>query len=459
MTDIKEAVERLTDELLAEAEKAATTHGWAGQGAIPLHQAIQLVRSVRPEILSANEEGIIAAMPRQHAQLLRDRLNNLVAYAQNISNLSPQVVEFVAQAEALHLDLWSWGLRYKGKKLLGFDAKMAELTRLSDELARTMQVAADAATQRDAVEAIRAEADSLRLQIAAFQSESSLHAAEIAAKAEEAAAKKIEQDLQVAAIATRVEEATNSAASARARLADAQTSAEALETYYKKVEANEAKMNKAVADAAETVRRNDDESAANIKQNDEQTKALIARLEIIETEINQKLEKATGVTLFEAFGKRQEDIKKGLPVWLYSSGGVLLVSAGYSVWLLVSAGKIDTAFYVKLGFSLTFFAAITFTLRQYAKERRLEEEYAFKAAISVSLAAYRGLVEHSLEKLAPEERKEYATFLTKAVGTIFDPPTERVFGDRRSRGPTDAKVLAAVAETIKPITDLLRPVR
>lgn len=91
------------------------------------------------------------------------------------------------------------------------------------------------------------------------------------------------------------------------------------------------------------------------------------------------------------------------------------------------------------------------------KGRRWEEEYALKAAISVSLAAYRCFVEQALEKLTPEEQREYATFRTKAVGPNFDPPTERDFGDRRSREPTDSKVLAWVAKTIDPITDLMRP--
>ncbi|MCW5947715.1 MAG: hypothetical protein KIT74_11875 [Fimbriimonadales bacterium] len=446
MTEIKEFAERLNDELLESALKTSNENGWAGQGAIPLEQAISLVRAMGPEILAAYDEGIIDAMPRQFAQTLRERLSNMVSYAQNTANGTPQVSEFISQAESLHQELWAWGLRYKSKKLLGFDAKIAEVKRLSAELERLLKVAEEAAGQRDLFTTIRADADRISAEIADLHSQASANTAAIEAKANEAVAKQAELDTHVAAIATKLEEATSSAASAKAKLTESQTSQEALEAYYQKVEVNETKLNKVVADAA-----------AAVKKNDEETKALVARLVGVEEDIKQKLEKATGVTLFEAFGKRQADIKKGLPVWLYVSGGVLAVSAAYSVWLLLTADKIDTAFYVKLGFSLTFFAAITFTLRQYAKERRLEEEYAFKAAISVSLAAYRGLVEQALEKLTPEERTEYATFLTKAVGTIFDPPTERVFGDRRSRGPTDSKVLASVAETIKPITDLMKP--
>lgn len=446
MTEIKDLAERLTDEILKSMAKISDQNGWSTQGAVPLDQAIGIVRDVRPQILEAYELGIIDAMPRQLVQQLRDRLSNLLSYAQNTVNGSPQVSEFVSQAEALNQDLWTWGLRYRGKKLLGFDAKIADLKRLIAQADALLKVSQEAASQRDEVTTIRANAQNLLGEIEAMKAEATVQASEIAIKAGEAETKQTELETHVEAIALKQTEAESSAASAKAQLQSAQTSQQALEAYYKKVDDYEKKLNKAVVDASSTV-----------KKNDEDTKALVERLEVIEKDIRQKLEKATGVTLFEAFGKRQDAINKGLPTWLYASAGVLLLSAAYSVWLLVTADKIDVAFYVKLGFSLTFFAAVVFTVRQYGKERRLEEEYAFKAAISVSLAAYRGLVEQALEKLTPEERTEYATFLTKAVGTIFDPPTERVFGDRRSPGPTDTKVIASVAETIKPITDLIRP--
>lgn len=468
MTEIKELAERLTDELLESVVKVSDENGWSGQGTIPLGQATSVVRTIRPEILVACEEGIIDAMPRRLASTLRDRLSNMISYAQNTINGSPQVSDFVAQVEALNLDVWTWGLRYKSKKLLGFDAKIASLKNLLQKVERLTEAAEVAAGQRDAVATIRAEAESLRSQISELHTQSATNAAAIKTMADQAVAKQTELDAQIAAIATKVDEATASAASARAKLTEAQTSQEALESYYQKIEDNEKKLNKVVADAAAAVKKNDEEAKSlatmlkadatnTINKNNEDTNALVERLVLIEDDIREKLEKATGVTLFEAFGKRQADIKKGLPVWLYVSGVVLVMSAAYSVWLLLTVGDVGTSFYVKLGFSLTFFAAIAFTLRQYGRERRLEEEYAFKAAISVSLAAYRGLVEQALEKLTPEERSEYATFLTRAVGTIFDPPTERVFGDRRSRGPSDSKVIASVAETIKPITDLVRP--
>lgn len=454
MTEIKNLLERLSDDLLANARQMAEDNGWSNQGAIPFDQAIAVVQRCRGELTSAVDEGIVDAMPRQFAATLQSRLSNLASNAENTVSGSAQVSEFVSQAEALDQDVFTWGLRYKSKKLLGFDSKLAALKRLSDQLAGLLKVAEDAARQRDQVAEVLSETTRFREQFSSLLAAGATSEADLRAMAEAASAKQSELDSQIAIIASKVSEATSSAASAQAKLQEASTAQEALEAYYQKVTANESRLNKAVERAATTVQRHNQD-----------TEALIERLTEIEQDIRDKLERATGVTLFEAFGKRQEAIKKGLPRWLYASVGILLLSAGYSVWLLLSAGSGVTGsnpgvvFYVKLGFSLSFFAAVAFTLRQYSKERRLEEEYAFKAAISVSLAAYRTLVQEALENLTPEEKKEYATFLTKSIGTIFDPPTERVFGDRRSRAPSDTKVLASVAETIKPITDLMRPGR
>ena len=76
---------------------------------------------------------------------------------------------------------------------------------------------------------------------------------------------------------------------------------------------------------------------------------------------------------------------------------------------------------VPLGF------AITFCTVQY-RQRRLEEEYAFKSSVSVSLNPYRDLVHSILEKDGRvRDQSKYTDFVIGSVAGAIAPPTDKVF--------------------------------
>jgi len=60
-----------------------------------------------------------------------------------------------------------------------------------------------------------------------------------------------------------------------------------------------------------------------------------------------------------------------------------------------------------------------FCLSQYGRERRAEEEYAFKSALSLSLVPYKDLIEGLQTENADPE---YAKFLTTTISQIYTPP-------------------------------------
>jgi len=45
-------------------------------------------------------------------------------------------------------------------------------------------------------------------------------------------------------------------------------------------------------------------------------------------------------------------------------------------------------------------------------------------------------------------------FLVHSIGVIFESPTERVFGTRRTGGPTDTKIIAVLTQNLKDVKDL-----
>ena len=64
---------------------------------------------------------------------------------------------------------------------------------------------------------------------------------------------------------------------------------------------------------------------------------------------------------------------------------------------------------------------ITFTAKRYTSERRAEEEWAFKSAISVSLDPFRDLIARM--KMDGHE----TAFVERLVSEIFDNPTKRLY--------------------------------
>lgn len=63
---------------------------------------------------------------------------------------------------------------------------------------------------------------------------------------------------------------------------------------------------------------------------------------------------------------------------------------------------------------------------QYSHERKLEEEYAFKSNISISLVPYKELIEKVMIN-EPQEKVKFTAFLIEAVDRVFTPPIDRVF--------------------------------
>ena len=97
---------------------------------------------------------------------------------------------------------------------------------------------------------------------------------------------------------------------------------------------------------------------------------------------------------------------------------------------------------IPLGFAITFCAV------QYGRERRLEEEYAFKASISVSLNPYRDLVLSILSKDGSVDQGKYTEFVIDSVKNVFTSPTEKVFEGQKKESAVTSKAFKQAAEVI-----------
>jgi|GEM_PF-6093353 len=458
MSKLSDHLDRLSDELIDRAVRAAHAGGFQGASTTqPFQEGIAVLRRIRDEMRDAENQSVTDAMPYGLLRAIEGGLESVITTLNEIVAGHNNVQTFANVVDSLHVHWWSGGFRLRGKRLLGFEAKYAELVALG---ARFEDARINAHAIELMVGEIRASVDHAELALVDIKdsvNSAKSDVSQINQILSEAVSLNGMASQQSTVFASHVALAAESAATAQARAQEATTSQKALEAYYQKVDAYEQKLSDTVSGAQTSLTDLQSQAELTLKKQNDGTDALIKRLEEVEKDINSKLVRATGHTLFHAFETRQRGIQKGLNKWLWLGIALLLGASVYAWYMLRGVGDITVAFWVKLGLTFPVGLAVAFAFTQYSRERRLEEEYAFKSALSLSLEPYRKLIEDALEKLTPEERVAYAEFLTKSIGTIFDPPTDRVFGERRVRGVTDTKVISEFASTVQKMKDAFTP--
>ena len=179
----------------------------------------------------------------------------------------------------------------------------------------------------------------------------------------------------------------------------------------------------------------------------------MAQLDELEGRIRESIERATGYTLFHAFQKRQEEIAKSKNFWgfaLATTVCISLIASGFFIYSLQYVQVYNAAFYLKLSISIPLIYAIAFCNVQYSRERRLEEEYAFKSSISISLDPYQKLVGALVSKTAPDEIAKYTAFVIDSINRVFTSPTVKIFDSRDDKNAAE-KIIKAVGDVIEPV--------
>ncbi|NOT25164.1 MAG: hypothetical protein HOP16_03580 [Acidobacteria bacterium] len=200
-------------------------------------------------------------------------------------------------------------------------------------------------------------------------------------------------------------------------------------------------------------------SDASLSSGNDELKRLVAQLDELEGRIREAIERATGYTLFHAFQKRQMEIAKAKNGWALALGACVLLSLAASAFFIYSlqfVTEYNAAFYLKLSISIPLIYAIAFCNLQYSRERKLEEEYAFKSSVSISLDPYQKLVGGLVDKAQPEELAKYTAFIIESVNRVFTSPTDPVFEGSKSQKNYTETIIKAVGSVIKPLAQGLK---
>ena len=149
-------------------------------------------------------------------------------------------------------------------------------------------------------------------------------------------------------------------------------------------------------------------------------------------QIQAHLAAAVGVGLFKAFENRRKSLFKVAYFWVTLLLTSIVGAVIFALYLATSFGAVEVnnrIFVARLLAAVPLAFFIGFVARQYSRERRAEEEYAFKSSISVSLNAYRELI----EKMRKEGDGAETEFVKELIRDVFDNPTKRLYPESTQR--------------------------
>jgi hypothetical protein len=167
--------------------------------------------------------------------------------------------------------------------------------------------------------------------------------------------------------------------------------------------------------------------------------------------LNELIGKEGAVKLFSTFNDRKIELEKPVKRWaniVFTTGGIALVLiVGVFTNFFGYVGGFPTSIdwhYLIINSlkSLPVMIVLFFTIKQYAKERSFQEEYAFRSAIALTIQAYGDIAGKNKEDL-----------ISKAVASIYAMPTimkeKSSFFSFRSKHLTDS--IKELNETVKNI--------
>ena len=167
--------------------------------------------------------------------------------------------------------------------------------------------------------------------------------------------------------------------------------------------------------------------------------------------LNELIGKEGAVKLFSTFNDRKIELEKPVKRWaniVFTTGGIALVLiVGVFTNFFGYVGGFPTSIdwhYLIINSlkSLPVMIVLFFTIKQYAKERSFQEEYAFRSAIALTIQAYGDIAGKNKDDL-----------ISKAVASIYAMPTimkeKSSFFSFRSKHLTDS--IKELNETVKNI--------
>ena len=357
-------------------------------------------------------------------------LNRLNEYANN--QTGPQEID--NEIDALHQLLWQNGVLDTRRSKELYEQKNKELERLKDKGRRINRELVKGLTLRDELKAahILIEERKAAITKAAEAVDANLLKTQEAGQAsEESQSSALTSSTETKRIEVETTEVLNRVKSTESEVV---ALSEKVKLFFGEIETEQ-----------QNLKNLHDTTDKRVTGLEGRSESIVTQHEELQEEIEEQLQKATGVSLFHAFETRRKQITTSKWIWATISVSSLVATVLWSIFLAQSAASLDTVFFVKFAGTVPVLILVSFCLKQYGRERRAEEDYAFKSVLSLSLSPYEDLVKTlEVEGAHPEHVK----FIIQTIGQIYEAP-------RLAHETSTKKADKSVLKSIKLISDLV----
>lgn len=422
------------------------------RGVIPLEESFINLSAATNILSDAIQKEKLVQLPitvqkiiLTHLEAISRSLTSLTGGTDEVENLSNYI-------EQLNVSIWQYGFYNLSDEVLGFLNKMNQLKHQEVELNNLRKELLIGLKQKKGLESLLEQVNTSikSLEGIVVQSE------ENSKKTADGLAATTQASEKAAALLATIQQnnttTTQILSSTKTSSAEVLALEPKIKEFYAQVDQYRTKINSTTEDSQKTIKTNKDE-----------TDELLTYLRKLEGQIKDQIEKATGFSLFHSFQTRQLELAKSKNVWIYALAGLVLASWAISTFVILSTKDFDVAFFGKLSLTIPLIYAIFFCTVQYGRERKLEEEYAFKSNISISLVPYQELVEKIVDEKQQGEREKFTAFIIDAITKVYTSPTDKVFEpEHKSKSPTSdplkqlEKVLKGVIDPLKPLFDIIK---
>ncbi len=150
--------------------------------------------------------------------------------------------------------------------------------------------------------------------------------------------------------------------------------------------------------------------------------------ENLKASISTQLGEIAGNILSLEFKNRANNLESSLEKWLKKLTGwtlfLVTIAVGAALWQYLSQDDFySVGLVVKSIVALPVLYYVIFCNIQYAKDKRMLEEYAFKGAVSHSLDAHLKIIKQDLPD-TPEDKSKHTAFLIETIQQIYTPPDD-----------------------------------
>ena len=368
------------------------------RGIVPLEESFINLDSAKNILIDAIEHQKLIQLPITVQTSLLQNLKQVSRSLASLTGGSDEVENLAAAIEQLNTSVWQYGLHNLSTEVLGYQTKLNQLKNLEVAIQKLKADLESGLSTKTTLEGLVENSNQALATISAHTENAEKQTGEINQRLESA----IESDQKASAALASIQQSeansTQLLASTSRSNADVLALQPQITEFFNQISENRKTMNTTVGDAQ-----------AAVKNNKAETETLISDLQKLEDQIKVQIQKATGFSLFHSFQTRQEELRHSKNWWVGALIILLLCSVGLTLFLVFTLQKttaLSVEFFLKLGLSLPLFIAVGFCIVQYSKERRLEEEYAFKSNISISLIPYQELVQKLVSADNPVEREK-----------------------------------------------------